>query len=137
MHVFVRNSLLGASLLLAASAATAEYHGITLPAAPQGAGGEDSIETPGGTRCRQSLNSSGAYVDFGAAGIVSKPLESQGAGADAFRFYSESRDQTGMLYGRVTIPLGKKPKRIDCSRVYELEIERLQAEVAMLKMAAE
>lgn len=136
MHAFVRNSLLGASLLLAASSATAEYHGITLPSAPQGAGGEDSIETPGGTRCRQSLNSSGAYVDFGAAGIISKPLENQ-SGGDAFRFYSESRDQTGMLYGRVTIPLGKKPTRIDCSRVYELEIERLQAEVAMLKMAAE
>jgi hypothetical protein len=31
-----------------------------------------------------------------------------------------------LAYARVTIPLGRKPKRIDCSQIYELEIARLR-----------
>ena len=47
------------------------------------------------------------------------------------------RDREALAYARVTMPLGKRPKRIDCSRVYELEIERLREEVALLRMNAQ
>ena len=47
------------------------------------------------------------------------------------------RDREALAYARVTVPLGKQPKRIDCSRVYELEIERLREEVALLRMGAQ
>jgi hypothetical protein len=35
------------------------------------------------------------------------------------------------------VPLGHKPKRIDCSRVYELELQKLREELAVLKMNAQ
>jgi len=47
------------------------------------------------------------------------------------------RDKEALAYARVTIPLGKQPQRIDCSRIYELELERLRQEIALLKMNAE
>ena len=37
-------------------------------------------------------------------------------------------------YGRVVVPIGRTPKRLDCSRLYELEVERLQMELRLLKM---
>jgi hypothetical protein len=37
----------------------------------------------------------------------------------------------------VTIPLGRKPARIDCNRLYEMEIERMKREIDLLKMAAQ
>lgn len=51
--------------------------------------------------------------------------------------YQQDRDREGLLYARVTIPLGKRPQRLDCSRLYELEIARLRQQVEMLTMAAE
>lgn len=35
------------------------------------------------------------------------------------------------------MPLGETPKRIDCSRLYEIELERLQQEIQLLRMAVE
>lgn len=40
-------------------------------------------------------------------------------------------------YARVIIPLGEKPKRIDCSRIFELEIIRLRREIEMLEAGLE
>jgi hypothetical protein len=36
-------------------------------------------------------------------------------------------------YGRI-VPLGRQPKRLDCARLYELEVERLKMELKLLKM---
>ena len=47
------------------------------------------------------------------------------------------RDRQGLAYARVTIPLGKMPKRIDCSKIYELEIAKLKQELELMKMNAE
>ena len=132
MRASVRNLLLAASLELAAASASAQQ-GIYLPPAPQGPGGEDTIETASGTRCRQSINSNSGYVDVGLAA-------SGGAGipksSGAFITINE-RDREALAYARVTVPLGKQPKRIDCSRVYELEIDRLREEIALLRMNAQ
>lgn len=135
MHAFVRNSLLAASLASLAVPVSAN-RGIFLPPAPGGPGGEDSIETADGTRCRQSINSNGAYLDVGAAGNAAKPLAGDRAGNGVVLF-SQDRDQEALAYVRVTIPLGPKPVRLDCSRLYELEIVRLQRELELLRMAAE
>ncbi|MBA3729479.1 MAG: hypothetical protein H0W92_01530 [Sphingomonas sp.] len=133
MRAFARNSLLAASLELFAVSAASAQQGIYLPSAPQGPGGEDTIETASGTRCRQSINSNSGYFDFGLAG-------SGGAGipqsSGAFITINE-RDREALAYARVTLPLGKQPKRIDCSRVFEIEIERLREEVALLRMNAQ
>ncbi len=109
---------------------------ISLPPSPQGPGGEDAIETTEGARCRQSINSNGPYLDAGAAGHASTPLKNSTTTTGPL-FYSEDRDSEALAYVRITIPLGKQPKRIDCSRLYELEIARMKREIDMLKMAAE
>ena len=134
MRVFVRSLVLAVSveLLLGGSAALAQQ-GIYLPPAPQGPGGEDTIETASGTRCRQSINSNSGYLDVGVAGSGGSGIPD---GNGAFVTINE-RDREALAYARVTMPLGKRPKRIDCSRVYELEIERLREEVALLRMNAQ
>ena len=129
MPASARASLLAACLLLE-SAALAGPTGVYLPSPPSGPGGEDSIETSSGTRCRQSMNSNGAYLDVGATGSAASP-------ADPQRQYVEGRDREATAYVRVTVPLGRRPQRIDCQQVYQLEIERLRREVEMLRMNAE
>ncbi|MEQ7872385.1 hypothetical protein ABDK56_00045 [Sphingomonas sp. ASV193] len=57
MRGFARPLLLAASLL-AADAGLAQS--LYLPSPPTGPGGEDTIETESGVRCRQSMNSNGA-----------------------------------------------------------------------------
>ena len=47
------------------------------------------------------------------------------------------RDRQALGYARITVPLGKKPKRLDCSKLYELEIVRLKEEIALLRMNAQ
>lgn len=76
-------------------------------------------------RCSQSINSSGGYLDFGVAGGNLDTYATPSAGAGA---------QSAIGYARIIIPLGASPRRIDCSRLYDLEIARLKAEIAMLKV---
>ena len=120
---------------LALSTSSLRLGSVYLPAPPQGSGGEDSIETAGGTRCRQSINSSGGYVDVGVSGSAATPET-----VDPFlqyRPFSNERDARALVYARVTIPLGQRPERIDCTRLYEMELQRLREEIALLRMAAE
>ena len=134
MREFVRNSALAVLALFASTEAFAQAQGVYLPAPPQGSGGEDSIETAGGTRCRQSINSSGGYVDVGVSGSAATPET-----VDPFlqyRPFSNERDARALVYARVTIPLGQRPERIDCTRLYEMELQRLREEIALLQPAA-
>lgn len=108
--------------------ALAGTSGVFLPPAPSGPGGEDSIETSSGTRCRQSINSSGPYVDLGVTGTGG------GGNRNSISPYSSDRANEATAYARVTIPIGSKPKRIDCSEIFQLEIAKLQREVELLKL---
>lgn len=132
MRAFVPSLLLVASFDVLLSGSVCAQTGVYLPPGPQGPGGEDTIETSSGTRCRQSINSNGGYVDIGVAASGRAGYPNQ---TNAFISVTE-RDREATLYARVTVPLGKKPTRIDCSRVYELEIQRLQQEVELLKINA-
>lgn len=38
------------------------------------------------------------------------------------------------VYSRVVVPLGHSPKRVDCTRLHELEIERLRMELELARM---
>jgi hypothetical protein len=44
------------------------------------------------------------------------------------------RREGAAVYGRVVIPLGKRPRRVDCTSLYELEIERLRMELELMRM---
>lgn len=84
--------------------------GVTLPQ------GQDEVHASDGTTCRSAVSGSGAYFDLGV-----------------IHGNSQSNDDIA-TYGRVVIPIGRTPKRLDCSRLYELEVERLQMELRLLKM---
>jgi hypothetical protein len=131
MRASARNSLLAALLSLPPGGAAAGTTGVYLPPAPSGSGGEDAIETSSGTRCRQSMNSNGAYLDLGVTGTAAAPLDASRGG-----FFTDTRDREATAYARVTIPLGRRPDRIDCNQVYRLEIEKLKREVELLRLGA-
>ncbi len=106
--------------------------GLLLPPPPVGPGGEDSITTSEGVRCSQSINSSGGYLDLGIAG------------GDLSNYYSsdefdddDGAPQSAVAYARVIIPMGEAPARLNCARLYELEIQKLKAEIEMLKVGLE
>ncbi|MEI9419945.1 hypothetical protein O7A70_01935 [Mesorhizobium sp. Cs1299R1N1] len=84
--------------------------GVTLPQ------GQDEVHASDGTTCRSAVSGTGAYFDLGV-----------------IRGNSQSNNDVA-TYGRVVIPIGRTPKRVDCSRLYELEVERLQLELKLLKM---
>jgi hypothetical protein len=77
-------------------------------------------------RCSQSINSSGGYLDFGVAGgDLSSGYTVSGA---------PPPPESAIGYARIIIPLGQSPRRLDCARLYDLEIARLRAEIEMLKV---
>jgi hypothetical protein len=109
-----------------ASAPAFAADGLYLPSPPTGPGGEDSITTSEGVRCSQSINSSGGYLDFGVAGgDLSSGYTASGPPA---------APASAIGYARIIIPLGQSPTRLDCARLYELEIERLKAEIELMKV---
>ncbi|BCM20932.1 hypothetical protein [Mesorhizobium sp. J8] len=87
--------------------------GVSLPQ------GQDEVHASDGTTCRSAVSGSGAYLDLG---VIRGNNNSNQANGDI------------ATYGRVVIPIGRTPKRVDCSRLYELEVERLQLELKLLKM---
>lgn len=79
---------------------------------PQGA---DEVRASDGTSCRSAVGGSGAYLDVG---VIGNPNRSSASNS---------------YYGRVVVPLGRTPKRLDCSKLYELEVERLRMELELAK----
>ena len=72
--------------------------------------------------CTNAIGSA-TNIEFGLTSII------QGGTAENSR-------KTGdiSIYSKITIPLGKRAKsRIDCNRLYELELQKKQLEVMKLK----
>ncbi|MCT7375257.1 hypothetical protein [Chelativorans salis] len=84
--------------------------GVTMP------NGFDEIRAADGTTCRSSMGGRGAYLD---SGVVGGGLN--------------NNSSTLSAYGRVVVPMGKGPPRLDCDRLYQLELQRLELEVELLK----
>lgn len=93
--------------------------GLYLPQVPQ-PNGQDEIRAADGTTCRSSMASNNAYLDMG--GIGGQDMDGSFA--------------SGTVYGRIIVPLGGVPERLDCSALYNLEIERLRNELALIRSGA-
>ena len=138
MRKIFRSSIAVTSLLLCgvvavSSQAQAQYYpggnqsytnqtysyGLNLPQVPLPTG-SDEVRAADGTTCKSNTASNGTYLDAGAIG-------SQDVGGSF---------NQGSVYARVIIPLGNAPKRIDCTNLYHLEIERLRSELQLIKMGA-
>lgn len=113
----VRAGILAATFALIAFPAKAEdsssngfsLPGVTLPS------GTDEVRAADGTSCRSAVGGNGAYVDMGM--ITS----------------AKNSSENGSYYGRLVVPLSKGPKRLDCTKLYELEVERLKLELELAK----
>jgi len=89
---------------------------VNLPTPPP-VNGQDIIRGASGVSCQSAVASGGPYLDLGVIGSQ-----------DVF-----NRD-TAAVYGRVVVPLGERPKRPDCTELYELEITRLKMELELLRL---
>jgi hypothetical protein len=89
-------------------------NGFSLPGVslPQGT---DEVRAADGTSCRSAVGGTGAYLDMGVIGKPNTSVDSNN------------------YYGRFVVPLSKGPKRLDCTKLYELEIERLKLELELAK----
>jgi hypothetical protein len=92
-------------------------YGVSLPNASLSTG-SDEVRAADGTSCRSAVGGNGAYVDTGVIG-------SPGQG---------STDFSGAVYTRLVVPLGGGKRRLDCSSLYELEIQRLKMELDLARM---
>lgn len=86
--------------------------GVTLPQ------GHDEVRAADGTTCRSAVGGNGAYMDIGVLGNQA----------------TSTVESNATDYGRLVIPFGTVKKRVDCGRLYDLEVERLKLEIRMLKM---
>ena len=91
--------------------------GVNLPNAALPSG-SDEVRAADGTSCRSAVGGNGAYLD---SGVIGSP-GGNGLG------------ETGAIYSRVVIPLGETPRRLDCGALYDLEVQRLRAELQLARM---
>ncbi len=92
-----------------------EQKSFTLPGVSM-PGGFDEVRAADGTTCRAAMGGSGAYLD---SGVIGGGLNEDTRSLSA--------------YGRLVVPLGRQPTRLNCDRLYQLELRRLELEVKMLE----
>ena len=99
--------------------------------------GSDEVRGRDGTTCRQG-SYVGPTVDFGVSVMPSTSTTSGVNSTLAAQITNQLSDQSTQqrnlgVYARVVIPFGKQPDRLDCTKLYSLEIERLQLELVRMK----
>jgi len=81
--------------------------------------------------CSNAIGSA-TNLEFGVTGLINKDYNDPISG-----YNQDTRTDVG-VYARITIPLGKKAKsRIDCNRLFELELRKKQLEVRKLEKELE
>lgn len=87
----------------------------------------DSFDA-GELRCSNAIGSA-TQLEYGVTGVIN-----QGSNSDP----NQGVIKDIGIYARITIPLGKVAKnRIDCNRLYELELQKKQLELQKLQQELE
>ncbi|MGL4843848.1 MAG: hypothetical protein ACRC2Y_04415 [Aeromonas veronii] len=90
--------------------------------------GYDEIRTSDGMTCRSSMH--GAQLQIGA--LAGDGTDNNGYHYETnFGHQQRERDEKG-VYIQLSIPIGG-PDRVDCSKLYELELKRKQLELQQLE----
>lgn len=85
----------------------------------------------GNSECSMAIGSS-TNVEFGVVGIMENNDGSTSTiGVDPYNQEGVVKDVG--VYARIIIPIGAPKKRLDCNRLYELEIQRQRIEVMKLR----
>jgi len=120
-------------VLIYASASWADSLALSLPGSP-GSYQSDKFSA-GDLNCSNAIGSA-TNLELGVTGLIKK------GDYDAVNnYFNDVRTGDVGVYARITIPLGKRVKnRVDCNRLYELElrakqleVQRLEAELKQLK----
>jgi len=78
--------------------------------------------------CSNAIGSA-TNLEFGVMGLIN-----QGDYYDALNNYINTPFRDVGVYARIVIPLGQKPRaRIDCNRLFELELQARELEVIKLQ----
>ncbi|ENM5936130.1 hypothetical protein CTB58_004023 [Vibrio mimicus] len=94
--------------------------------------GYDRITTSDGASCESTI-ASDMYIQTGLMGV--KVNQEYGHNTKHYDSSSRLQDRDNFgIYAQIVIPIGERKKRIDCSRLYELEIRNLKAQLLKLKL---
>lgn len=113
-------------ICMMAGSAYAESLNLQLPSAP-GSYQSDKFKS-GQMDCSNAIGSA-TTLEFGVTGLI------DGGRYDAMNNWINEKDVGSIgVYSRIVIPLGSKPKkRIDCNRLYELELQKKSLELEQLR----
>ena len=105
---------------------TASSLNLAIPSAQQSYQ-SDSFDA-GELRCSNAIGSA-TQLEYGVTGVIN-----QGSNVDP----TQGAIRDVGVYARITMPLGKVAKnRIDCNRLYELELQKKQLELQKLQQELE
>ena len=127
MRFFYSLALLLCLLIrVSASWADSSSLNLALPGAP-GSYQSDKFRA-GDLDCSNAIGSA-TNLEFGVTGIISK------GEYDAINnYFNDTKTGDVGVYARIIIPLGKRVhNRVDCSRLYDLELRKKQLEVVKLE----
>lgn len=113
--------------------------GLSIPSYQQTSPGGDEVRSRDGTSCRQGNHPTPVLDVGGMAG--NDPINSSslanGFGSTPSMNNGDTAPMGGSVYGRIVIPLDiSNVPRVDCTRLYDLEVERLELEIEQLKKGA-
>ncbi len=113
-------------ICMMAGSAYADSLNLQLPSAP-GNYQADKFKS-GQMDCSNAIGSA-TTLEFGVTGLI------DGGRYDAFNEWVNDKEVGSIgVYSRIVIPLGAKPKkRIDCNRLYELELQKKSLELEQLR----
>ena len=113
-------------ICMMAGSAYAESLNLQLPSAP-GSYQSDKFKS-GQMDCSNAIGSA-TTLEFCVTGLI------DGGRYDSMNNWINEKDVGSIgVYSRIVIPLGSKPKkRIDCNRLYELELQKKSLELEQLR----
>jgi hypothetical protein len=115
--------LFGLGVVVAAAAAHAQLS-LSMPYGSAGYG-TDSISA-NGVNCSNAINGS-AQFETGVLATQDRPTN------QTVSTNNSSNDMRTGLYARVVVPINPPKSRIDCSRLYEITLQRQQLELQALR----
>jgi hypothetical protein len=112
--------------------AVAQSLNLNLPSSPR-TFQSDRIRS-GDLDCSMSIGSA-TNVEFGVVGILNEngPYDSYGLNGLPPGYDNNDFVRDVGVYGRITIPIGAPKERINCNRLYVLELERRELELQKLR----
>ena len=131
--MFKSKCLLSTAIILALWLNVVSAAGLSIPSASV-PGGYDRVTTSDGVTCESTIASS-SYVQAGLMGVT-EDSDYNRVTTPNYSANIENKDEVG-AYVQVVIPFGGgKRERLNCNRLYNIEIDRLKAEIDKLKAEA-